>query len=315
MAFENHLIGIDWINKEPYLIYRPNRLELHEEQVNLNNLESIDLILNGPRYCIGYYDASTSEHVLCPLQREVTYKKESQCYFCRSKSSTFTFAIKSLSEGQRELLLQRDSINYFSLFGKDIIKVGVASTGRKYSRILEQGAFAALIFSEGNAMQTRELESFISIEYKVIQSLNWKKKLSLLHQTLEPQRAERKLKEFLRQIKKQSENSEYLSLIIHSAEFFNAMPYYKIALPKEMEFVDAYDAFRDGDRISGQIKGIFGKILLLEIQGKVHAIHSKGLQGFLVGFNEENKNIFTSVTEPFHVRVEGIKYGAIGLFE
>ncbi|MEM9737664.1 MAG: DUF2797 domain-containing protein [Bacteroidota bacterium] len=116
-------------------------------------------------YCTGSYNLLTMQSSPCP-RKKVISSQQQKCRYCK-KTTGFHPAFDRLPH--KHLSPQQQSYNqlphdvYLAYFIPGIIKVGIAYHHRLYTRLLEQGAQAALVIQESdNAYEARKLEKAIA---------------------------------------------------------------------------------------------------------------------------------------------------------
>lgn len=125
-------------------------------------------------YCIGRYDIDSFLAEPCPEKKQ-TNGKFQRCYKCNSalqfNPSFYNVPIDSLSEKQRRYNMNPHLV-YLAYFGGDSVKVGTANSQRSQTRLLEQGARAALVLGEfEDAYKARDLEVSVSSKCEITEQM------------------------------------------------------------------------------------------------------------------------------------------------
>jgi len=122
------------------LSYRPSTHTLifrngsHIGELRIPLFQSIHLIFQGPKRCIGYYDGSQWRE--CP-----TGSPGPQCRECREKDMKKVFTVRDIRgfEELYEKIKDKTYSIYLALYGEQV-KVGVTRADRLEERLREQGA-------------------------------------------------------------------------------------------------------------------------------------------------------------------------------
>jgi len=118
------------------------------------------------RYCIGRYDLATFETSSCPdhavLDSDAKKVRCDRCeYFCGFNPAFYRTAVMS---PQQRAYSEHPHVVYLAYFGRGVSKVGISHERRLRTRLLEQGARAALTIGVyADARSARAIEEQISL--------------------------------------------------------------------------------------------------------------------------------------------------------
>lgn len=286
MESNYHLLGIEWKERKPYLVYRKDRFSLEETEIQLKNGSTFSLKILDQKHCIGYRDTSLHEQFLCKEDKLVWKKDLYQCFACRNHETVHFFSLAGLSEEQTEILRGKNHFNYLNLFGNDIVKVGVATEGGRWRRVLEQGADSTLFFTETDGVTAREIENFVSQSFEIRQAVTSLQKVKLLKELIPEKESRSKLLQTYFQIKL-SIPEKYKQYLIDTPEFSYNDTYYQLSELEDMNEITFIDEGNTGDVFSGEIIGIPGQLLLYKYQGRYFALNMNKIKGFLVAITDK----------------------------
>jgi hypothetical protein len=141
-------------------------LELRAEQdkplFELDPGDALAFAVNSTRTCIGARPPGASSLAPCPYQ--ATHLNASQCDQCFA-SALMLPCLRCTGERCNNPARRSDCVRpenhavYLASFGLGILKVGVARWERRFERLAEQGARAALIIARDDGQQVRRLEA------------------------------------------------------------------------------------------------------------------------------------------------------------
>jgi hypothetical protein len=138
------------------------------------------------RFCVGRYDLATFETSACPdlasLDEDAKKIRCERCeYFCGFNPGFYRTTVDGMSPQQRAYSEQPHAV-YLACFGRAAVKVGIGHERRLRTRLLEQGARAALLVAVmPDAYTARRVEERISAT-GVAEHLNGAAKRRLLNE-------------------------------------------------------------------------------------------------------------------------------------
>jgi hypothetical protein len=276
-----HFITLHWTEDRPYLQYRSDRRAAQTEQMELPVGHPITLELVSGRICIGYYDFVRKERLPCPDQRRLS-PRYLQCFHCQRQEVTY-YAFTGIAADPvvaQAYLDTQPHQAYLSLFGADLLKVGVAAIGRRLRRTIEQGALACVFFAQANGSQIRELERFVWRQLHVKDRITLLQKARRLAMVPDPDQAQSTLFALVQQIE-QALPPDLRQWLLPQPEFHYLQDTYRLKLDPmiaEARFVKQAEV---GDRYSGRVLGVVGNLLVLEsLDKQTYLLPAKHLQGY-----------------------------------
>lgn len=205
------------------------------------------------RCCIGWGDMTTSERFVCPDRLTVDNKYE-QCSACQQRTgfNPAFYHATSVSKQQEARNLQPHML-YLAHFGEGIVKVGISYAARGNSRLLEQGARAAVILETfPSALIARQYEARIAALPGIVETIQLRKKIDGLTRAYDSISATKELDDTRTRIE-QSLGIEFAKsepLLLDSFYFPDGIP----------DLGDAHDCSPD-DMLSGKVVGMLGSLL------------------------------------------------------
>lgn len=147
------------------------------------------------RQCVGWRDITNGERTACPDKAQLEGKYE-QCQACQERTGfNPAFYHATSVSAQQEARNQEPHILYLARFGKGVIKVGISYAKRERSRLLEQGARDAIILDTfSSAHIARQYEAKIAAMPNIAETLQLRKKLSLIEQAYSHDEGKKELK-------------------------------------------------------------------------------------------------------------------------
>ncbi|HEY5695817.1 MAG TPA: DUF2797 domain-containing protein [Candidatus Saccharimonadales bacterium] len=216
--------------------------------------KTIDLQFdNSQRYCVGWRNITTGERSACPTAAALDGKYE-QCAACQERTGfNPAFYHATSVSTQQEARNQEPHILYLARFGNGIIKVGISYAKRGRSRLLEQGARDALILDTfPSANIARQYEAKIAALPNIVETLQVRKKLSLILQPYSHQDGEHELQATKQKIE------EALKISFEKPQLFNLDPiYFPHDTPNLADSVDCTDQ----NKLTGTVNGSVGSLL------------------------------------------------------
>ncbi|MBD3280332.1 DUF2797 domain-containing protein [Candidatus Dojkabacteria bacterium] len=283
-----YLIDVIWDNqsKIPSLLYRESEDLQEDKEFPLEYDSPITFRLKDKKYCIGYIDYDKEKRVGCPNNASILDAKYNQCYSCRAKEVSHIIDINALSIKEQEGLKKYPYLNYINLFPADIVKTGVASVWREHIRILEQGAIMSMYFASSDGLIARQIENFVSSNLDIRQAVRWDTKLADLVPSFDSNQQETQLMDMYEKLTGILPD-DLKQYILKKPKIYNNVAYYKLDYLNSVDKFHYIKSIKPGDCISGQIKGIYGKILLLLNSNKLFAINLQSLSGISLDMNNE----------------------------
>lgn len=240
------------------------------------------------RFCIGWHNLKTGEDFVCP-DKVILNKKYTQCQKCQQRTG-FNPAFYNVNPG--EISSQQQARNakphfvYLAYFSDNIIKVGISFSGRGITRLLEQGARAALILGEfSSANIARNYEEKISKMPEFCENVKANEKLKTLEQKFDFKKAEKKLLTARKKIEQTQkvdfEKNQPLNLDKFYMKDYNFTP---------REIILATDCTQNNNSLifSGVLKAQIGYILLSKQQNEIIALPLRKFIGYKIQFLPKN---------------------------
>lgn len=226
------------------------------------------------RHCVGWRDITQGSLNVCP-DNQVLDAKYEQCAACQQRTgfNPAFYNANSVST-QQEARNQEPHILYLARFGKGVIKVGISYAQRGISRLLEQGARDAVILDTfPTAHIARQYEARIAAMPDILETLQLRKKLSLLETVYAHADGERELRETKQRIE------ELLKVRFSGNEILNLDPlFFPSGTP------DLSDGFCASDQklVSGKVIGSLGTVLFCDYEGTPVYLPLKKFVGYTV---------------------------------
>lgn len=283
MADLIHFITLQWGDDAPRLLYRSDPALPALATLDLFVDEPLVLTIQHERRCTGYYDFVARERVPCPEQRRLG-SDYAQCYVCQRREVTYyTFTGYGADPAAAQHYLDTQMHQaYLALFGRDLLKVGVASEGRRLRRTLEQGATAAIFWARANGSEIRELERFVSRDMHIRERITTLQKAKRLADQIEATDAETLLRAAVDQIAERVP-ATMQPWLLPTTNFHVWQPLFRLRLPSESTSIRLVTTVSGGDVFAGQQRGVVGSLLLLEdVTGALHAVPLKLLSGYMI---------------------------------
>ena len=287
-----HFITLHWTEDRPYLQYRPDPHAPAIQHMELVAGEPLAVMVGTVRACIGYYDFVQKQKVPCPERRKLgnTYF---QCFQCQRQEVTYYtftgFAADPLA-AQAYLDTQTHQA-YLNIFGHHLLKVGVASEGRKLRRALEQGALASLFFAQANGTDIRDLERYISRELHVKDKVTTLQKVKRLAERQTDVEAQAVLREAAQRIMQQLP-AHFQRYLLPHAEFHFHQDKYQLDLQPAAAEINLIRHVAARDTYAGLVRGVAGNLLILEAgDRRLYVVPMKRLQGYMLAVEPALNNM------------------------
>ncbi len=242
-----------------------------------------DVVFNTPitlefdtdiRYCTGWHNLETSEDNVCAEHQQLEHKYH-QCQKCQAKAgfNPAFYNADSVSEVQQKRNSEPHFV-YLAYFDDNFTKVGISYQGRGIARLLEQGAKAAIILDTFNsALVARRYEAEISRLSNFVENVKIDKKLDLLNQPYNADKAKQSLEAALKDIK------ERLNFEFSNHQFLDLYDNY-FSLDFDRDKLCQIINVSDQHKITGTIVGFYGSILLCQYQDDILALPIKKFAGY-----------------------------------
>jgi hypothetical protein len=245
------LTGVGFSSEEkPVLTLQRNGEFTHFEPLGTHLTLRFD---TSERFCVGWRDLATGELANCPDTHAVDAKYE-QCAACQQRTGfNPAFYNANSVSSQQEARNQEPHILYLARFGKGVIKVGISYAKRGILRLLEQGARDAVVLDTfPTAHIARQYEAKIAAMSGIIETLQLRKKLSLLETAYDHQEAERELLETKQRIE------EALKVTFTGSSMINLDPLF---FPEGTPNLSESFCTSDQKLLSGRVIGSLGTLL------------------------------------------------------
>jgi hypothetical protein len=250
--------------------------------MELNVGSALSIALSEKRQCIGYYDFVQKQRFVCSAQRQLK-EQYVQCFACQRREVTYyTFTGYGADPEAAEAYLETQAHQaYLALFGNDLLKVGVASEGRRLRRTLEQGAVACLFFALANGNRIRELERTISRGLNIRERITSLQKIKRLVAAPSVEPARTTLHNVVVEIEHYLD-PQLRQHLLPEAQFYFLQDKYRLQLPEHIHALKFIKRATPLDTYSGIVRGVAGGLLILEAQDEqLYVLPMKGLQGVM----------------------------------
>jgi hypothetical protein len=155
-----HCTGVGWLDQQLNFEVLDDSGEKILTSVSVGSEFAIELPFE--RRCIGYRAPDSQSLVPCP--EHVLNTSSSQCADCFEKQQILPClrcdGERCNNPARRNHCVQPENhAVYLASFGPGVVKVGVARWERRFERLAEQGARAAIIIARDDGQQVRRVES------------------------------------------------------------------------------------------------------------------------------------------------------------
>ncbi len=241
------------------------------DKLVLENGKTITISVDkSTKYCVGWYDIESHTNHLCESRAVVDAKYES-CFACRKKTD-FNPAFYNTSDISTKQAQYNDAPHsvYVAYFGNGLAKAGIMSDSRGLERLYEQGALLySIVASCPNATAAHNIENKL-IQKGLKNSITKKQKSDALSKVFDVSSECQIFKRILSDIG-YADNKIVVNLDIF---FFGEYPKAPV---QEL-----------GDHpISGQIKGVVGRYLILENNERLYGYWLPNLCGYEASFSDK----------------------------
>ena len=253
---------------DPYLLVDNNGTL---DKVFLEKGKTMTLSVNkNTKYCVGWYDIESHTNHLCESQAVVDAKYES-CFACRKKTD-FNPAFYNTQDISAKQARYNDTPHsvYVAYFGNGLAKAGILSDSRGRERLYEQGALLySIISSCPNATTAHNIETKL-IQKGLKNSITKKQKSEALFKAFDVEFESQTFKKLLSDI--DYADNETVSNI--DMFFFGEYPKASV-----QEFGD--------HSISGQVRGVVGRYLILENNERLYGYWLTNMCGYKASFSSK----------------------------
>jgi hypothetical protein len=288
-----HFLGMKWHNalKLPFLRVSATPCQGQEIELPLAINQPLTIQVQNERYCVGCSDHPEYRVNAVKYPGVLVDPRKALCQICLRKSRVYFMPLSTLNSEEKEILENRSNYNYVNLFGTELLKTGVVSAHKQFTRVLEQASTASVFFARTDGVKARELEHFISKELKIAQAVRWDTKLKLLGQPSGEAQARKILTQALETVKDELP-TEFKAYLVEQAEFSYNLDYYHLQLDPLVTELYYISEVTGGDLISGVVAGVFGEILLLRLENssQYYAFNTNSLLGYLFELETANSN-------------------------
>lgn len=266
--------------EQPYL-----SLQKEDEFIPLFPMgETLTLVFDtSRRFCIGWGDMSVNMRYVCPDNATIDDKYE-QCPACQKRTgfNPAFYHATSVSQ-QQEARNQEPHFLYLAYFAPDVVKVGISFAARNRSRLLEQGARAALVLDMfPSANIARQYEARIAQLEGIAEMIQLQKKIALLDTPLNLDHAKHTLLELRQQLQK----SLAITFANDEPQTFEHL-YFPQGTPSLHDLINRTTAHS----ISGNVKGMLGSLLISEHQDSLLLLPLKKYLGYNVTISNKETQL------------------------
>ncbi|MFO0703723.1 MAG: DUF2797 domain-containing protein [Patescibacteria group bacterium] len=286
-------LGVHWDNEsqKPSLNFKSVPNSGNEERKPLEISSNFAIEIKTTKHCIGFHNPPKYNRENCPDNVDLTGRDEHQCAKCRYSDSKYFLPLDVISQQSKEELKTLKHYNYLNLFGTNIVKIGVAADNRQYTRLLEQGAFASILFAVGNGYNTRMVEDYISRALKIRQAVSWQTKIKLMNRGVTPAQAFAVLDEIYRDVVDILDKHFQSGVTLINEHLF-LLDRYNLPLSSKISELTYIDDISLGSVVSGKLIGVYGQLLVFEIGNITAVLNSKSILGhdFTISKNVDNSS-------------------------
>jgi len=226
------------------------------------------------RFCVGTYNLDTFETRPCENKSVLdSLEKETHCKTCLYKNG-FNPAFYNAKGGspQQERYNNTPHVVYIAYFSPKHIKAGIASKKRHLTRLLEQGARAAIILETfPDAYSARKLEAELVKNEGILEMLNSATKLTLLTGEVYDFN---KAKEVLEDAAQKYYKNKPKGTVIDLTPYY----FYGKTLPDNAEM---FNIENKNAAISGKAMGSIGEHLIISQSGDDAVLFPVSVKGYV----------------------------------
>lgn len=231
------------------------------------------------RHCTGWRDITNGQRNCCP-QRQIVDSKYDQCSACQQRTGfNPAFYHATTVSPQQETRNQEPHILYLAYFGGEVVKVGISHAARGNSRLLEQGARAAIILDTfPSAHIARQYEARIAAQPGIAETIATRQKINALPSPYTPER--------LTSTKATIEAALGVSFNGNQLLQFDAI-YFPAGTPDLSDTVTTTDQ----NCISGEVIGVLGSLLFCRQQDTTLIYPLKKFVGYTVTLSDTSTDL------------------------
>lgn len=249
------------------------------------SLELSYLFDRSVRYCTGWINIETKAALPCP-ENAIVSLKYSNCPRCNQRTgfNPAFYNAKTISDQQARLNRQPHFV-YLAYFAPELVKVGISQESRGISRLLEQGARAALkLETFPSAYVARQYEQRISRELKLAETVSISKKIHYMTKEFQIAAANNILNETLNKIEKQLSTDFSNAKLIETNKYFfsNDIDLSRAVHHKELLHV------------VGRVVAMIGSLIVSEHRSNLLIYDMKSFIGYKARFESQELDITTS---------------------
>jgi hypothetical protein len=270
-------------------------------QLELKPQQRIEWQIQPDRACIGSitYRKSSPTHPFaviwkpCPDNASVIQGK--RCLACAQATELHPCIICNGSICRADPKRQRTcttqtSYVYLASFGPKLLKVGVAHHSRIPKRWIEQGANVATRLLETNGKEARRYETLIHDTFNVRSQIPTRYKFDALWKPMTPKEPAA-ISTLVNEVRKQAPNLPFYQDTIHDLTASYGLPLFAHR-PLILTITPHH-------LVTGNILGIKGSILVLQVQGIAHILNLRQLIGRSIIISEGGPTVVQRVLDEF----------------
>jgi hypothetical protein len=269
-TMNGHCTGVGWSDGQ--LNFELLDVDGEKRLVAISVGSEFAVQLLGERRCIGFRAPDAESLVPCP--EKMSEISGSQCPDCFEKQQILPClrcnGDRCSNPARRVSCVQpHNHAVYLASFGPGVVKVGVARWHRRFERLAEQGARAAIIIARDDGQQVRRVESQFRFA-KIVDRVQASEKLRAYTQAGTPEKLR-----------------EELLTVFAMTKFRIIGQWLKEAEVVELPAIPLLDAAprllppRAGFRIRGEVTAVCGQLLLIAADtGETVALEATSLVGY-----------------------------------
>lgn len=267
-------------SEDAFLLLENEHRSLEKYMLKQNDQIFINIVKPEEKRCIGWYDIATHTNHVCDASQNVGAKYES-CFGCRQNTgfNPAFYNTPDISDVQEEYNSKAHSV-YIAYFGGGLAKAGIMSDSRGLARLYEQGALLYhLVGSFENAATAHEEEKTL-IQAGLKNSITKRQKAKILEKPFDLEYEQKCFSKILHTV--HISNAGIVSNVDHF--FFGHYPH------QEIQPIG-------NNPISGIIKGIIGRYLILENNDRLYGYWLSELSGYCVNIKKVLEEIESTPTQ------------------
>ncbi len=252
------------------------------EFLQIQSGERVSWQVTGPRMCIGFANHEAMQ-VPCPDHARASIG--ARCKSCDA-ADFYSSCVRCtgntcLATPERwETCRITDYVVYLAIFGDSILKVGVSTENRLFTRWVEQGAdFGVILERVTGGKLARQIESKIGKLEGIAKQVRSQRKVVMLFKSPDRKSAKELVHAFLKNNGLLNEYPEYM--IIPLSKYY--------AFPNIKRNPYSLFTMRNNSRnlrIVGEVVGMKGSLLITDISHSYQIVDLKGIIGYDLNINE-----------------------------